>query len=103
MNAFFIRNSFIRNARLKLAENHAKAKQHPEAKILLFENYSFSSSTLSCKYDRRYSWKCTKNKYVYLKEVIWLMTMKTRLKMKKRSQRYDINRLKSRHKHKYTK
>ena len=70
MNAFFIRNSFISNARLKLAKNHAKAKQHPEAEILLFENYSFPSSTLSFKYDRRYSKKCTKNNYVCLKEVI---------------------------------
>ena len=29
--------------------------------------------------------------------------MKLRLKMKKRSQRYDINRLRPRHVHKYTK
>ena len=56
----FISSTFISNARLKLAKNQAKAKQHPEAELLLFENYSLSSSTLSSKYNRGYSKKCTK-------------------------------------------
>ena len=30
-------------------------KQHPEDELLLFENYSHSSSTLSSKYNRAYS------------------------------------------------
>ena len=47
---FYISNT-LSNARLKLA----KAKQHPEAELLLFENYSLSSSTLSPKNNRRYS------------------------------------------------
>ena len=47
IHVFFINNSFIKNARLKLAKNQAVAKQHPEAEFLLFENYSLSSSTLS--------------------------------------------------------
>ena len=54
---FFISNTFIRNARLKLAKNQASAKQHPDADILLFENYSHSSSTLSSKNNRSYSKK----------------------------------------------
>ena len=37
---FFISNTFTSNARLKLAKNQANAEQHPEAEILLFENYS---------------------------------------------------------------
>ena len=36
---FFISNICINNAILKLAKNQAKAKQHPEAELLLFENY----------------------------------------------------------------
>ena len=40
---FLISNTFISNARLKLTNNQAKAKQHPEAELLLFENYSLSS------------------------------------------------------------
>ena len=66
--------------------------QHREA-----ENYSLSSSsTLSSKNNKRYSKKCTKNKYPCLNEFIWLMTMKImtmkiRLKMNKKSHRYDIN------------
>ena len=42
---FFISNAFISRARLKLA----KAKQDPEAALLLFENYSLSSSTFLSK------------------------------------------------------
>ena len=91
LHAFFISNTFISNTRLKLAKNQAKAKQHPEAELLLFENYSISSSTLSSKNNRRYSKNCTDSKYVCLNEVIWLVTMKMRLKMKNRLHRYDIN------------
>ena len=58
---FFISNTFKSNASLKLAKNQAKAKQHLEAKLLLFENYSLSSSTLSSKSNRAYSKKCAKN------------------------------------------
>ena len=50
-----------------------------------------------------YSKKCAKNKYLYLNEVIWLMSMKLRLKMKNRSSRWDINRHRRRYEHKYTK
>ena len=39
--------SFINNGRLKLAKNQTNAKQHVEAELLLFENYSHSSFTLS--------------------------------------------------------
>ena len=42
-------------ARLKLAKNQAKAKQHPEAELLLFENYSLSPPALPSKNKRRYS------------------------------------------------
>ena len=34
-------NTFISNARLKLAKNQAKAKQHSEAAVLLFEFHEF--------------------------------------------------------------
>ena len=49
VHAFFISNTFISNARLKLAKNQAKTKQNPEAELLQFENYSLASSTLSSK------------------------------------------------------
>ena len=55
--AVFISNTFISNTRLKLAKNQANAKQNPEAELLLFENYSHSSSTLSSKNNRTYSKK----------------------------------------------
>ena len=61
---FFISNTFISNARLKLVENQADTKQHPEAELFLYENYSHSTylhpnylSTLSSKNNRTYSTK----------------------------------------------
>ena len=36
-------------------KNQAKAKQRPEAELVLFENYSLSSSTLSPKNKKTYS------------------------------------------------
>ena len=103
IHAFFISNTFRSNARLKLVKNQGKAKEHPEAELLLLENYSLTSSSLSSKNNRRYSKKIIKNKYVCLNEVIWLITMKKMLKMKKRSHRYDINRPRPTNGHKYTK
>ena len=46
----------ISNARLKLAKNQANVAQHPEAELLVFENYSHYS-TLSSKNDRTCSKK----------------------------------------------
>ena len=51
------------NARLKLAKNQANAKQHPEAELLLFDNYSHSSSTFSSKNNSSYSKNKQKKKY----------------------------------------
>ena len=53
IQAFFINNTFISNARLKLLKNKPKSKQHPEAELLFFENYSHSSSTLSSKINKQ--------------------------------------------------
>ena len=44
-----------------------------------------------------------KNNCICFDNVMWLMTMKMRLKIKSKSQRYDINWPKPRHGHKYTK
>ena len=52
-----IDNSFISNASLKLIQNQANSKPHSEAELLLFENYSYLSSTLSFKSNRTYSKK----------------------------------------------
>ena len=41
-------------------KNQANAKQNPEAELLLFENYSHSSSKLSCKNNGTYSKKWAK-------------------------------------------
>ena len=87
---------FISNTRLKLAKNQAKAKQQPETKLLRFENYSLSSSMLSCKTNLRFSKKCAKNKRICFNEII-LILMKMRVKIKSRSHGYDINRTRPRH------
>ena len=69
VHSFFISNTFISNARLKLAKNQANAKQHPEAELSLFENYSHALFTLSFKNNRSYSEKCAKNKCVCFNEI----------------------------------
>ena len=76
--SFFISKTFINNTRLKLAKNQAKAKQHPEAQLLLFEKYSHSLSERTSK---------QKNKCAYINEIIRLIIMKMKMKMKNRSHR----------------
>ena len=57
MHGFYLRNTFISSARLRLKKNQENAKHHPKGELLLFENYSHSSSTLSSKNKRAYSKK----------------------------------------------
>ena len=52
LHAFFISNTFISNARLKLTKNQANVKQHSEPEVSLFENYSHSLSKLSSRNTR---------------------------------------------------
>ena len=52
-----------------MAKNQAKSMQHPDAELLIFQNYSLFSPMLSSK-NSRYSKKGTKNNYVYLNKVI---------------------------------
>ena len=62
IHAFFIGNTFISNARLKLAKNQANAKQQPYAEC-------------ACVH-----------------EIIRSIIMKVKMKIKNRSHRYDVNR-----------
>ena len=54
---FFISNTFISNVRLKLPKNEPNTKQHPEAELEQFQNYSHFSSTSSSNYHETYSQK----------------------------------------------
>ena len=86
------------NAKLKLAKNEANAKQHPEAKLLLFENYSHSSSTLSSRNNRTYFRTYQqKNKCAHIHEITRLIIMRMGIKMRKRSYGYDTDRTRLRH------
>ena len=79
-------------------------KQHHEAELLLYENYSHSSSTLSSQNNKIYSKKYEKEiVYVCNHEIIRVIMMKMKMKMKNGSHRYDKIRPKSRHGHKYSK
>ena len=95
----FYKQHFISNTKLKFAKNQPNAKQHSQAELLLFENYSHSSSTLSSKNNGTYS----KKEHVCLYS--WDYTInrnENEDKMKNRWNRYDINRPRSRHGHKYS-
>ena len=108
---FFISNTFISNARMKLAKNQANAKRHPE--VLPFEVLNFchlkimhhsSSTTLLSKIIGHILVKNKqKNKCVCFNEIIRLIIMKMEMKMKNTSHRYDINRTRFSHEHKYSK
>ena len=82
---------------MKLAKNQAKAKQRPKAELLLFENYLLFSSILSSKSNIAYYKKWVKRQgYLFQWDLLII------IKMKKRSHRYGINRLRPRHGHKCT-
>ena len=63
---FFISKTFISKVRLKLEKNQANSKQHPEADLLLFENYSLPLSTLSPKNNKNYFKKMSKRTIVFV-------------------------------------
>ena len=86
-----ISNTFISNVKLKLAKNQANGTQNSEAELLLFENYSYSSSMLSSRKKMRQ----------FAKKKVKLIIMKFKMKMKNRSHRYNINKSGSTHGHKY--
>ena len=73
-----------------MAKKKANAKQYPE--LLLLVNYSHFSSSLSFKNNRAYFKKEAKEHYVCFHEIIRVIIMKMKIKMKNRSHRYDINR-----------
>ena len=68
-------------------------------KLLLSENYSLSSSTLSSKNNVQIL-KNVQKKQVF-NEIIWLIT--TNIRIKSRSHRSDESRPEARHGYKYTK
>ena len=82
-HAFFISYTFISNARLKLAKNHAIAKQHSKAELLTFE----ITRILHPFYQSRIIWNFLKdkqkNKCVCIHVIIRLIIMKMKMKMKK--------------------
>ena len=66
---------------MKLAKKQANAKQHPEAELLLFENYSHFSSTISSKVMGHILKNKQKNKNFCIHEIIQLIIMKMKMKM----------------------
>ena len=100
---FFMSNTFISNARLKLTKNQARANQHPEAEPLQFQDYSLYSSTLKSKNNWCYFKKSAKHKCVCFNKMNWLVLTKIKLKLKNRSYTYDINKSRFTHGKKYGK
>ena len=97
----FISNTFITKPGWNW--NQANAKQHPEIELLLFENYSHSSSRYHPKIIEQILKNKQKNKCVCFHEIIRLIILKMEMKMKNKSHRYDINRPRPRYGHKYSK
>ena len=53
----FYKQHFCKQRQAKIGKKLANSKQHPEAELVLFENYSHSSFTLSSKNNRTCSKK----------------------------------------------
>ena len=100
---FYISNTFVSNARLKLAKDQADAKHHLKVELWLSENYSYSSSTLSSVNNTVYSKNKQKNKRTCIHVIIRLIIMKMEMKKKNRSHKYNLNGSSSWHGHKYGK
>ena len=100
---FLISNSFISNARLKLA----KIKQMLSNILRLNNFYLKIIRILHPRYHPKIIghvlWNKQTNKWVYIHEIIRLIIMNMKMKMTKRSHRCDINRPRSIYGHKYSK
>ena len=100
----FISNTFIKNARLKLAKkNHPNAKHHHEAELLVFKIILILHPRYHPKIIGHTLKNKLKNKRAVIHKIIRSIIMKINMKMKNRSHRWDINRRRSRHEHKYSK
>ena len=86
-----------------MAKNQAKTKQHIEVELLLSENYSLCSSTLSFKNNRRHSKKCAKGSVSILIGLYMIdydeNESENEMKMKNRSHIYDTNKPRHGHNH----
>ena len=54
---FFYKQHFYKQRQVAIGKNQASTNQNPETELLLFKNYSHSSSTLSSKNNMTYSKK----------------------------------------------
>ena len=86
---FYVSNTFISNARLKLTKSQVNAKEHPEAELLL-QNYKIIH-ILNWGYLPKIIRNVLKSK----------KKSKMKVRMKNRSNRYDIDTPRSRYGHKY--
>ena len=102
---FLISNTFISNARLKLAKKSPKQMLSNTLKLIFLHLKIIH--ILYLRYQPRTIGQILKNKQknkcLCIHEFMRLMKMKMKMKMKKRSHRYDINIPRSRHRHKYSK
>ena len=92
-------NAFLYAYKQRHAEIQANAKQHHQAELLLFENYShpwYHPKIIGYILKNKQKNKC-------FNKIIRLIIMKMKMKMKKRSHRHNINRPRSRRGHKYSK
>ena len=80
-----------------MAKNQAKAKPHSQAKLLLFQNYSLFSFTLSPKNTRRYSKKLCRKQVCLFKWGNMINDNENEAENESRSHRYDINRPRPKH------
>ena len=99
---FFISNTFISNARLKLAKikqmlSNTLGLNFRFLKIIHIFHPCYHPEIIGCILNKQ------KSKRVFIQEITRLIIMKMKMEMKNRSHRCDLNRPRSRHGHKYSK
>ena len=83
----FYKQHFYKQHQAEIRKKSSESYTNPEVELLLFENYSLSSSMLLSKTNMRYFKKCAKNKCAWSREIMYIIITEMRLKMKKESQR----------------
>ena len=102
IHAFFISDTFISNARLKLAKNKVNARQHPRG--WTFDIWKFFTFFIHSRYHPKIIGHILKNKQQNKSVCIHTINHnEKKMKMKNRSRKYSINRPRYRQGRKYSK
>ena len=98
LRAFFYKRHFYKQRQTEIAKRNNNKKQHTEAELLIFENYSYFSSTLQCKNNRTHYKEISKKRLCLCSWVYTINHNENEDQYENILHRYHINRPRHRHK-----